>query len=125
MRVRLDWSTANVEHGELTVDLEGEIPSGWKGSFETTAKLLASNSEWGAVSVSEKGRTVSVSDVTEGVEERLHALLEGAVEQANANHPPSEPDADEDDHEDDGEDDAGDDAGPDSDMTERFRSFGD
>jgi hypothetical protein len=121
-----DWSTANVKGGELTVDLDGDIPSGWNERFELTAKLLASNSGWGEVSVSKKRKSVSVSDVTEGVEERLRACLEGALEQANADHPSQEPDAEEDDDKDAADEDGrGDEGGPDEEMTERFRSFGD
>jgi hypothetical protein len=120
-----DWSTANVKDGELTVDLDGDIPSGWPESFELTAKLLASNSGWGEVSVSKKRKSVSVSGVTEGVEERLRACLEGARDQANADHPSHEPDAEQDDDKNAADEDGGDhEGGRDEEMTERFRSFG-
>lgn len=117
----LDWASAEVSDSRLTVNLDGEIPSGWKSSFETTAKLLAGHGQWGAISVSKKRGIVSVGDVAEGSEERLQACLEGAVEQANADHTPDEPDEAGDGSAEDADDDR--DSGPDAEMTERFRSF--
>lgn len=35
--VKLNWQTAEVKDGELTVELENELPEGWKQSFESTA----------------------------------------------------------------------------------------
>ncbi len=94
-----------------------------KASFEATATLLAVHSQWGAISVSKKRDTISVRDVAEGSEERLRACLEGAVEQANADHPTEEPDEDDDVSAEDADDDRQ--PGPDAEMTERFRSFAD
>jgi hypothetical protein len=48
--VKLSWPTAEVEDGKLTVELEGEIPSGWKKHFETTERLLPGG-VWGKVQV--------------------------------------------------------------------------
>jgi hypothetical protein len=79
--VELNWASAEVEDGKLTVELEGEIASGWKKSFEKTVRLLAAG-DWGKVQV--KKRTVRVSDVTPGTEDKLRHHLEGVVEQANA-----------------------------------------
>jgi hypothetical protein len=113
---KLNWTTAKVQGAKLEVGLEGDIPSGWNDSFETTARLLG-RGEWGAVRV--KKQTVRVDDVTPGTEEKLRHFLESVLAQANADHPPpeSEPEpADEDRDQDDGE-------GPDADMTQRFRSF--
>ena len=119
----LDWASAEVSDSRLTVNLDGEIPSGWKASFEATAKLLAGRSQWGAISVSKKRGIISVREVAEGSEERLRACLEGAVEQANADHPAEEPDEDDDMSAEDADDDGH--SGPDAEMTERFRSFAD
>ncbi len=116
----LNWATADVKNAKLTVELEGEIPPGWRQSFETTARLLGSSSGWGDVSVGKKGNTVSVSDVIEGSEEKLRHYLESVVEQANSSHPSEEPEVQEADEE---SDDRGDD-GADAQMAERFRSFG-
>jgi hypothetical protein len=124
--VTLNWSTAKVEDSKLTVDLDGELPSGWKDSFDAVARLLASSAEWGEVSLKGK-KSVRVADVSDGSEERLRHFLESVVAQANADHTPDDSDRDEDaeDDEDKGGDDDRDAASPDDEMSERFRSFSD
>src|SRR5690242_15632744 len=124
--VTLNWSTAKVEDSRLTVDLDGELPSGWKDSFDAVARLLASSAEWGEVSLKGK-KSVRVADVSEGSEERLRHFLESVVAQANADHTPGDSDRDEDaeDDEDEGGGDDRDAASPDDEMSERFRSFSD
>jgi hypothetical protein len=124
--VTLNWSTAKVEDSKLTVDLDGELPSGWKDSFDAVARLLASSAEWGEVSLKGK-KSVRVADVSDGSEERLRHFLESVVAQANADHTPDDSDRDEDaeDDEDEGGDDDRDAASPDDEMSERFRSFSD
>ncbi len=109
--VSLSWSTAEVKKAKLTVALEGDMPSGWKKSFETTVRLLG-DGDWGEVEV-KKGK-VQVSDVSPGSEEKLRHHLEAIVTQANADHEPDEPDEDPD---------APEEQGPDAEMTGRFRSF--
>lgn len=128
---KLNWNTAKVDDSKLTVDLDGEIPSGWKDSFDTVARLLAGSSDWGEVSLKKK-KTVCVSGVSEGSEERLRHFLESVVEQANADHRPDEPAreepdeaGDEDEEEDEDGSDASDESSPDAEMSERFRSFAD
>lgn len=127
--VKLNWSTAKVEDSKLTVDLDGEPPSGWNESFDAVARLLAGSADWGEVKLKGK-KSVRVSDVPEGSEERLRHFLESVVEQANADHRPEESERDEadesdEDDEDKGGDDGRDEAGPDAEMSERFRSFAD
>ena len=46
--VTLNWSIADVKDAKLTVPLEGDIPKGWRKSFETTVKLLGSG-DWGEI----------------------------------------------------------------------------
>jgi hypothetical protein len=127
--VKLNWSTAKVEDSKLTVDLDGELPSGWKESFDAVARLLASSAEWGEVKL--KGnKSVRVSDVSEGSEERLRHFLESVVEQSNADHQPEESGRDDaDEPEDADKDESGDEdkdeRGSDAEMSERFRSFAD
>jgi hypothetical protein len=121
--VSLDWSAAEVEDAKLTVPLDGEVPKGWKRSFETTVALLGTG-DWGDIEV--KKNTVRVADVGPGSEEKLRHHLEAVVQQANADHEPddaededdSAPDANESEP---GADDEAD--GPDAEMTRRFRSF--
>jgi len=122
--VTLNWSTAKVEDSKLTVDLDGELPSGWKDSFDAVARLLASSAEWGEVSLKGK-KSVRVADVSEGSEERLRHFLESVVAQANADHTPDDSDEDAEDEEDEGGDDDRDAASADDEMSERFRSFSD
>jgi len=119
--VSLDWSAAEVENARRTVPLDGEIPKGWKRSFETTVRLLGGGA-WGEIQV--KRDQVRVSDVAPGSEEKLRHHLEAVVAQANADREPDE--GDEDDAAPDAvqsEPGAGDeDEGPDVEMTRRFRS---
>jgi hypothetical protein len=130
--VKLNWSTAKVEDSTLTVDLDGELPSGWKDSFDAVARLLANSADWGEVKLKGK-KSVRVSDVSEGSEERLRHFLESVVEQSNADHTPDESERDDDDESEEsdasqhegGDDEDTDEAGSDDQMSERFRSFGD
>ena len=85
--VTLNWSAAEVKDAKLTVPLEGEIPKGWRKSFERTVKLLGSG-DWGEIQV--KRDKVRVSDVEPGSEDKLRHHLEAVVAQANADHEPDE-----------------------------------
>ena len=123
---KLNWSTAKVEESRLEVDVDGEVPSGWKDSFDTVARLLGASTDWGEVSL--KKKRVSVSDVSPGSEEKLRHFLESVVEQANADHRPDDQEREqrEEDEEEDAQErdeEAKDDSGPDAEMSERFRSF--
>jgi|SRR6185312_300198 hypothetical protein len=106
--MNLEWASAEVKDATLTVGLEGELPKGWKDSFERTVKLLG-DGDWGDVAL--KKGSVRVSDVTPGSEDKLRHHLEAIVAQANADHEEHE-DGDDDERE-----------GPDAEMTDRFRSF--
>jgi hypothetical protein len=120
----LNWSGAEVKDATLVVSLEGELPTGWKKSFDRTVTLLRGG-DWGKVQL--KKGSVRVSDVEAGTEEKLRHFLESVVEQANADHPPDEPDSDDRDEDegDERQDDDDETDGPDTQMTERFRSFAD
>jgi hypothetical protein len=109
--VKLQWAKAEVEDSKLTVALDGELPKGWKQSFERTAALLG-DGEWGEIQL--KKGTVRVSDVTPGIEDKLRHHLEAIVAQANAAH-------EEDESKEDGDGDEPE--GPDAEMTDRFRAF--
>ena len=119
-KVSLDWSAAEVENAKLTVPLEGDIPKGWKRSFETTVRLLGGG-EWGEIQV--KRDKVRVADVEPGSEDKLRHHLEAVVAQANADHEPDEDEEDAAPDVDASEHGAGDeDEGPDAEMTRRFQS---
>jgi hypothetical protein len=107
----IDWASAEVKSGELTVALVGEANTEWAERVQAVVERLdRPGSAWGATKVSDT--KVTVEAVGAGAEEDLRHLLDGAVQQANADFAP------------DVQDDAGD--GPseeDSAMTEAFRSF--
>jgi hypothetical protein len=116
--VMLDWSTAQVEDSDLTVALEGDPSKTWKGTFETTLRLLGTG-DWGEVRL-RKGK-IRVSDVTPGSEEKLRHHLEAIVAQANAHEEANGDDGQP--PQDDAKSDERQDHGPDAEMTNRFRSF--
>lgn len=108
----LNWNSAKVKHGELTVELDGEASSEWKRSFADTVRLLGGG-DWGRVRI--KKQTVRVDGVAPGGEDKLRFFLDSVIEQANTTQRP--PDEAENASENDGV------SGVDEEMTERFRSF--
>jgi hypothetical protein len=80
--VRIDWGSAEVEDGTLSVELGGPVPKGWVKRAEEVLTLLGTHAGWGKISVSK--RKLKASDVQEGSEEQLRHLLESAITQANA-----------------------------------------
>jgi hypothetical protein len=122
--VCLSWSDADVKDARLTVPLEvdGDLPSGWKESFENTVRLLGSG-DWGEVRL--KKHRVLVSDVIPGSEAKLKHHLEAIVAQANASLQEPESPANDDEVAEERGDEGGPEGeqnGPDAEMTERFRS---
>jgi hypothetical protein len=115
--VSLDWSAAEVENARLTVPLAGDIPKGWRKSFEVTVRLLGGG-EWGEIQV--KRDKVRVSDVEPGSEDKLRHHLEAVIAQANADHEPDEEGEDDKAPDSDGSEAAASDE--DAEMTRRFRS---
>ena len=107
----IDWASAEVRGGELTVALVGEANAEWAERVQAVVERLdRPGSAWGATKVTEAA--VTVEAVGAGAEEDLRHLLDGAVQQANADYAPQAPD------------DAGDEPSEeDSAMTEAFRSF--
>ena len=59
--VRLNWATAEVVDGKLGAELAGEVPSGWKRSFEETVRLLGG----GDASQSDAEQDLGASDEDE------------------------------------------------------------
>jgi hypothetical protein len=111
-RGEIDWATAAVREGRLTVEIAGEPGGPWSDRLEEiVARLDRSGSAWGATSV--KGSTLRVEAVAEGAEADLRHLLESAVLQANAEFAPGD------------DDESDDDGGSDEDraMTAAFRAF--
>ena len=77
----LDWSTAEVSDGELTVALTAKPPKHWRDAFERTAALLGAGN-WD-VSIRPKKGLVQIASVRPGDEERVRQFVEGAVLEAN------------------------------------------
>lgn len=121
--LQLDWNTAEVSEGKLTVSLDEKPGDEWVASFERTATLL-DRGTWPEIKL--KKRQIVVKQVEPGSEEKLRFFLESVVQEANAEHGPDD-DEDEDSPDEPGEDsdeeDSPDDDDPDAEMTGRFRSF--
>lgn len=108
------WESAEVSKGSLTVELEGDVSKAWSERVAAILDRLGQSSHWGDVEVSRK--KITVAAVSEGHEADLRHVLEGAVQQANADFAPA-PDDDEA---------AGDGASAeDQSMTASFRAFAD
>ena len=110
----IDWASAAVKGGDLTVALAGEPSTEWAGRVQAILERLGRpGSGWGAIKVT-KAR-IQVEAVVAGGEDDLRHLLDGAVQQANADFAAPQED-----------DDAGDGLSEaDGAMTEAFRSFAD
>lgn len=120
----LDWSTAEVKNGVLSVGLDGERPKGWNKTFAATAAMLGGGGTWGEVAL-RKDR-IKVTEVAPGMEDKLRHFLESVVLQANADHAPETEDDSDEDHEGQEEESRQDDSDDsDSDLTSRFKAFAD
>ena len=109
----IDWASAEVKGGNLEVALAGEANAEWAERVQAVLERLdRPGSAWGATKVTKA--KVTVEAVSTGAEEDLRHLLDGAVQQANADFAPEI------------QDDAGDEPSEeDSAMTDAFRSFAD
>ena len=108
----IDWTTAAVRDGRMTVEIVGEPGDEWSARVrELAERLERAGSDWGEIAL-EKSK-LRVTDVAEGAEADLRHLLESAVLQANAEFAP------------DDEEEDGDDEGSEQDraMTAAFRAF--
>ena len=109
----IDWASAEVRGGELSVALAGKANAEWAERVQAVIERLdRPGSAWGATKVTNAKVTVEAVDT--GAEQDLRHLLDGAVQQANADFAPEV------------QDDAGDEPSEeDSAMTDAFRSFAD
>jgi hypothetical protein len=126
-QLKLDWETAEVSDGSLTVGLSDKPPKQWRNAFETTATLL-NNGSW-TVSLDAQKRSVQVTPVEQGDEERVREFVEGAVLQANSTLV-SEPELfglertdDDEDEEDATSESEASGSSRDEELTQRFRAF--
>ena len=88
----IDWRTAEVDGGDLTVAIDGEVSKAWAKRAAEVADRLARSPAWGAVKVNREA--IEVADVPRGCEDALRHVLESAVHHANADFAPSEDDGD-------------------------------
>jgi ABC-type glutathione transport system ATPase component len=88
---QIDWSSAEIREGALSVALVGEAPRGWSAHFEAVLRLLdPRSSDWGHIRLSKKA--IEVAEVREGSEGEVRHLLESIVLQVNTELAPgSEP----------------------------------
>jgi hypothetical protein len=81
--IAIDWESAAVDDGRLTVALTGKPTSDWTGRVEHVVdRLERPSNAWGKIKVTKKA--IRVDDVNPGSESELHHFLESAVLQANA-----------------------------------------
>lgn len=79
--IQLDWSSAEVKDARLSVGFSEPAPKKWRDVFARSAALL-SNGTWELSGV--KPRSVLLSPVHVGDEERVRHFLESAALEANA-----------------------------------------
>lgn len=112
---RIEWDSAEIEDGELTVELSGSPSKVWKAHFEAVLSLLDTpNRTWGEVRITKKG--IKVADLQQGREAELHHFLESVVLQANAATAP-------DSSQDEDRSEVAREPDPDAQMTATFRGF--
>jgi hypothetical protein len=112
LRADLDWQSATVDGGRLSVGYTAAPASAWADRVQAVLDRIDRHAgRWGQIKVNRK--RVRVACVEPGTEDDLRLLLEGAVQQANTDLAPDE---------------GGDDGGErrtdaDEQMTAVFRSF--
>lgn len=114
-RREIDWETAEIREGTLSVGLTGAASKDWKRRFAGVLGLLEPGSRaWGEVELTKEG--IAVEQVREGAEGDLRHQLESVVMEVNSqlqlNDDGDGPDADEDEE-----------RGTDQRMTATFRAF--
>jgi hypothetical protein len=108
---RIAWDTAEVKDSRLVVELDGEVSAKWSKRVVAIVERLARSDDAAAVKVTRE--KIEVSGVTQGGERDLRHLLEGAVQQANADFAPKPEEA------------GGVASSEDTEMTAAFRAFAD
>jgi hypothetical protein len=79
-QLKLDWSTAEVSDGTLTIALNEKPRKEWRDVFARTAALIGGR--WD-VTLKPKRASVQVASVQPGDEEAVRQLVEGVVLEAN------------------------------------------
>jgi hypothetical protein len=108
--VEIDWGSAEVDDGRLTVPVTGKASKKWADAVTRVLDRLQRGERWGEIKVTKK--QLRVDAVEPGTEAELRHLLESAVLQANSEF---DDDAELEDERSD----------TDQQMTDAFRAFGD
>lgn len=88
-RREIDWSTASVKDGTLTVELTGVPSKKWGEHFGAVVALLgASHGAWRETALRKAG--IEVKGVREGAEQEVSHFLESVVLQVNVELRPEE-----------------------------------
>jgi hypothetical protein len=117
-KLELNWSSAEVNDGKLTVTFSDKPPKKWRDSFDRTMALLG-HGNW-KMALNPRKASVEIASVRPGDEERVRRLLEGAVLEANVTLIGEDAVFDDGYASDDRDDEP---ESPDSEMTTRFRAF--
>jgi hypothetical protein len=107
---QIAWETAEVKGGDLVVELAGDVSAAWSRRVGDIVERLDRSGAWGPVKVTRS--KLRVRAVPRGRESDLRHLLEGAVQQVNADFAPQP--------ERDGHDPA---SSEDAELTAAFRAF--
>ena len=84
---QIDWASAQMKDGRLTVELTGKGTKAWRARFENVLRLLDTpHSTWGDVRLNKN--VVKVTEVQQGEESGLRHFLESIVLQANSDTQP-------------------------------------
>jgi hypothetical protein len=101
-RRTIDWASAEVRDGDVTVGLSGKSSKEWRERFDTVLRLLRQSAGgWGEVKLT-KG-AIRVKSLQPQAEGDLRHFLDSLVAQVNAELPEGEDEGDGDDDEGDAE----------------------
>ncbi|HTA14513.1 MAG TPA: hypothetical protein VK781_06610 [Solirubrobacteraceae bacterium] len=113
---QIDWASAQIKDGTLTVEFTGKGSKAWRARFENVLALLETpHTAWGEVSLHKSA--VKVADVQQGAEPELRHFLESVLLQANSDTQPGAPEGDAETN------DVGEELEVDEQMTATFRAF--
>jgi hypothetical protein len=80
---KIDWSTAEVKDGALTLELTGDRSKRWDRRFDSVLALLGKDDgRWGKVRLTKTA--IEVTEVSERSAGDLHHFLESVVLQVNS-----------------------------------------
>ena len=86
MSLAIDWSSAEVHGGDVTVELAGKVSKQYRERFEAVRSLLGESSGgWDEVKLVK--RTIHVRGLRPGQEHELRHFLDSVVVEVNAELP--------------------------------------